>query len=207
MNTWNNQRVSEALNEHEIEQHMAAFRVGLARMDADPDEASRIDALIARTDSPMIGEEGEEVAMAATGADSGKQDRRITIEARQEAERIITDTNLAPRQDAPFDCPNDHRFTVPFAAESERPHAWECRVCGAMATAATGEMPSPAKTRSPRSRWEMLVERHSITSLEDAIEERLATIRDRRSGMGHSADAEGPSATRGSGGTRPVKGP
>ena len=49
-------------------------------------------------------------------------------------------TDLAPRQDVPFDCPNGHHFSVPFAAEAELPPMWECRVCGAMATASTGEL-------------------------------------------------------------------
>jgi RNA polymerase sigma factor (sigma-70 family) len=66
MNTWNDQRVGEALSEHEIEQYMTAFRVGLIRIDADPDEASRIDALIARTDFLMI---GAEVAATEAGVD------------------------------------------------------------------------------------------------------------------------------------------
>ena len=66
MNTWNDQRVGEALSEHEIEQYMTAFRVGLIRIDADPDEASRIDALIARTDFPMI---SAEVAATEAGVD------------------------------------------------------------------------------------------------------------------------------------------
>src|SRR6059058_797932 len=46
-------------------------------------------------------------------------------------------TDLAPRQDVAFDCPNGHHFSVPFAAEAELPPTWECRVCGAIAVAAT----------------------------------------------------------------------
>ena len=50
-------------------------------------------------------------------------------------------TDLAPRQEVAFDCPKGHRFTVPFAAEAEIPANWECRVCGATAVTATGDLP------------------------------------------------------------------
>jgi hypothetical protein len=33
-------------------------------------------------------------------------------------------TDLAPRQDVAFDCPNGHHFSVPFAAEAELPPTW-----------------------------------------------------------------------------------
>ncbi len=51
-------------------------------------------------------------------------------------------TDLAPRQEVAFDCPKGHRFSVPFAAEAEIPAKWECRVCGATATTATGDEPT-----------------------------------------------------------------
>ena len=86
-------------------------------------------------------------------------------------------TDLAPRQDVAFDCPNGHHFSVPFAAEAELPATWECRVCGAVALAATGESPSPKKVKPPRSHWDMLRERRSIADLEQVLAERLALIR------------------------------
>jgi hypothetical protein len=89
-------------------------------------------------------------------------------------------TDLAPRQDVPFDCPGGHHFTVPFAAEAELPATWECRVCGAMATAATGESPSPKKVKPPRSHWDMLMERRTVEDLEAVLAERLEIIRERR---------------------------
>ena len=70
-------------------------------------------------------------------------------------------TDLAPRQDVAFDCPNGHHFSVPFAAEAELPPTWECRICGAIAVAATGESPSPKKVKPPRSHWDMLMERRT----------------------------------------------
>ena len=89
-------------------------------------------------------------------------------------------TDLAPRLDVPFDCPNGHHFSVPFAAEAELPPMWECRVCGAMATASTGDSPSPKKAKPPRSHWDMLMERRTKEDLEAVLAERLEVIRERR---------------------------
>ena len=89
-------------------------------------------------------------------------------------------TDLAPRQDVAFDCPNGHHFSVPFAAEAELPGTWECRVCGAVAIAASGESPSPKKAKPPRSHWDMLMERRTVEDLEAVLAERLQVIRERR---------------------------
>ena len=81
-------------------------------------------------------------------------------------------TDLAPRQDVAFDCPNGHHFSVPFAAEAELPGTWECRVCGSIAIAATGESPSPKKAKPPRSHWDMLME-HRTWNLEAVLAEQV----------------------------------
>jgi hypothetical protein len=49
-----------------------------------------------------------------------------------------------------------------------------------MATAATGESPSPKKVKPPRSHWDMLMERRTLEDLEAVLAERLAVIRERR---------------------------
>jgi rubredoxin len=98
-------------------------------------------------------------------------------------------TDLAPRQDIPFICPKGHEFTVPFAAEADVPASWECRVCGAVATTATGDQPHPKKLKPPRSHWDMLRERRSIADLEQVLAERLALIRAER-GTGGPATQE-----------------
>ncbi len=89
-------------------------------------------------------------------------------------------TDLAPRQEVAFDCSKGHHFTVPFAAEAELPPTWECRVCGAVAFAATGESPAPKKVKPPRSHWDMLLERRTVADLEAVLAERLEVIRGRR---------------------------
>jgi hypothetical protein len=69
---------------------------------------------------------------------------------------------------------------VPFAAEAEIPAKWECRVCGATATTAIGDQPAAAKVKPPRSHWDMLMERRSLSDLEEVLAERLAIIRGQR---------------------------
>ena len=93
-------------------------------------------------------------------------------------------TDLAPRQEVAFDCPKGHRFTVPFAAEAEIPVNWECRICGATAVTATGDLPVPKKVKPPRSHWDMLLERRTVADLEEVLAERLAVIRGQRSAGG-----------------------
>src|SRR5262249_59886760 len=88
----------------------------------------------------------------------------------------VRNPDLAPRQEIAFDCPKGHHFTVPFAAEAEVPATWECRVCGTIAFTVTGDQPSPKKTKPPRSHWDMLRERRSITDLEEGLAERLSPV-------------------------------
>jgi hypothetical protein len=49
-----------------------------------------------------------------------------------------------------------------------------------MATAATGQSPSPKKAKPPRSHWDMLMERRTVEDLEAVLAERLEVIRERR---------------------------
>src|ERR1700759_661648 len=114
-------------------------------------------------------------------------------------------TDLAPRQDVPFDCPNGHHFSVPFAAEAELPPMWECRVCGAMAMASTGESPSPKKVKPPRSHWDMLMERRTVEDLEAVLAERLEVVKERRA-VEARASADGANHGHRNPGRRPPPG-
>src|SRR5208283_2667136 len=109
-------------------------------------------------------------------------------------------TDLAPRQEVAFDCPKGHHFTVPFAAEAELPPTWECRVCGAVAFAATGESPAPKKVKPPRSHWDMLLERRTVADLEAVLAERLEVIRGRRCAPGVKSRGAAMPAPGGAGG-------
>src|SRR5579875_1541667 len=98
-------------------------------------------------------------------------------------------TDLAPRQDVAFDCPSGSHFTVPLAAEAGLTATCECRICGSVAIAASGESPSPKKVKPPRSHWDMLMERRTVEDLEAVLAERLEIIRERRSAeRGRDAD-------------------
>ena len=94
-------------------------------------------------------------------------------------------TDLAPRQEVIFDCEKGHRFSVPFSAEADIPAKWECRVCGAPAITTSGDQPAAAKVKPPRSHWDMLMERRTISDLEEVLAERLAII---RSGRGEATE-------------------
>lgn len=89
-------------------------------------------------------------------------------------------TDLAPRQDVSYDCPNGHEFTVPFSTEAEIPATWECRYCGTNALKVDGEMPQSKKSKPPRTHWDMLMERRSVDDLEEVLAERLEALRAQR---------------------------
>jgi hypothetical protein len=98
-------------------------------------------------------------------------------------------TDLAPRQDVAFDCPNGHVTAVPMASDAELPATWECRVCGAPAKLRHGDAVEPKKGKTARTHWDMLLERRSIEDLEEVLAERLAELHARspRGGQRKSA--------------------
>jgi hypothetical protein len=85
-------------------------------------------------------------------------------------------TDLAPRHDVVYDCPNGHRTAVPMSDDAELPGAWECRTCGVRATLRDGVGSEPKKGRVVRSHWDMLLERRSLDDLEEVLAERLAEL-------------------------------
>ena len=95
------------------------------------------------------------------------------------AQSYETDEGVAaaPRQEVSYDCPHGHRFTVPFSVEAEVPVVWECRVCGVEALRVDGDRPEPKKSKSPRTHWDMLMERRTVGELEELLAERLALLR------------------------------
>jgi hypothetical protein len=86
-------------------------------------------------------------------------------------------TDLAPRIEVVFDCPNGHETRMPMAAEAELPATWECRTCGAAALLRDGEAPAARAGKPIRTHWDMLLERRSLDDLEDVLNERLAELR------------------------------
>jgi hypothetical protein len=77
---------------------------------------------------------------------------------------------------AHYDCPQGHVTVVPFSAEAEVPPLWECR-CGAEALLRDAERPQAKPTRPARTHWDMLLERRTISELEELLQERLHLLR------------------------------
>ncbi|HET7531127.1 MAG TPA: RNA polymerase-binding protein RbpA [Mycobacteriales bacterium] len=85
-------------------------------------------------------------------------------------------TDLAPRQDVSYDCPHGHVTAVPMSSDAELPATWECRICGATALLRDGAEPEAKKIKTPRTHWDMLLERRSIEDLEEVLAERIAEL-------------------------------
>ena len=89
-------------------------------------------------------------------------------------------TELAPRHQTVYDCPDGHATTVPFAAEADVPPTWECRTCGATALLRDGEQPEPKKGKPARTHWDMLLERRTPAELEEVLAERLTVLHEQQ---------------------------
>jgi hypothetical protein len=82
-----------------------------------------------------------------------------------------------------YRCANEHDTQVVFAAEAELPQTWQCKQC-----ALEGTLLEDGKKvtldanddKTPRSHWEMLLERRTREELEEILQERLEYIRARR---------------------------
>ena len=93
-----------------------------------------------------------------------------------------TERNTAPieRQYAEYRCPQGHLVTVPFADDAELPDTWECKYDGSPAKLVGGAEPAPKKVKPPRTHWDMLLERRSVSDLEVLLNERLELLAERR---------------------------
>ena len=92
-----------------------------------------------------------------------------------------TDDNVAfaERQRVRYDCVCGKEIILTFAMEAEIPSLWECR-CGAQALLRGGERPEPKAERRVRTHWDMLLERRSLSDLEELLTERLLLLRESR---------------------------
>ncbi len=84
---------------------------------------------------------------------------------------------FAARQQVPYVCPNGHQFSMTFAEEADFPAIWECPRCGAEALRAETDKPDAKPSKTPRTHWDMLLERRSIDELEELLSERLDLLR------------------------------
>lgn len=99
-----------------------------------------------------------------------------------ESERGV---NYSARATFTFECVNEHTTTLVFAAEAEIPQTWQCRQCDSQAILLENGKKvilDASEDKTPRSHWEMLLERRTRDELEEILQERLDYIRARRAG-------------------------
>jgi hypothetical protein len=91
--------------------------------------------------------------------------------------------SYSPRTKYEFLCPNGHSSEIVFALDAELPETWQCKSCSEFGTLLKDGKPktlSLQEIKTPKSHWDMLLERRSKVELELILKERLAYIKARR---------------------------
>jgi hypothetical protein len=91
--------------------------------------------------------------------------------------------NYSPRSRSSYQCPNGHLSEIVFSQDAELPETWQCKSCREQAVLLKNGKPMELDLedlKTPRSHWEMLLERRTKIELEEILKERLAYIRARR---------------------------
>ncbi|AQX80386.1 RNA polymerase-binding protein RbpA [Plantibacter sp. VKM Ac-2885] len=113
-------------------------------------------------------------------ADRSLRGMRLGAQSLQTEEGVI----FSARSNHIYRCQSCEReTTMTFAADAEVPELWECRHCGAEAVLLVDSKPvvvDRGDVKTPRSHWDMLLERRSRDELEELLEERLSYLRARR---------------------------
>ena len=89
----------------------------------------------------------------------------------------------SPRTKHSYQCPDLHLSEMVFSQDAELPTTWQCKSCPKQATLLTdGKLTKLDidEIKTPRSHWEMLLERRSKEELEEILKERISYIRARR---------------------------
>ncbi len=92
---------------------------------------------------------------------------------------------FAARQQVGYTCTQGHAFEITMSVEAEIPATWECPRCGAEALAVNGPAKEEKAEKPVRTHWDMLLERRSISELEDILTERLELLRGGEIGPAH----------------------
>jgi hypothetical protein len=82
-----------------------------------------------------------------------------------------------------YQCSMGHVSDIIFAADAEAPETWECKTCSREAIRLIDGSAMELtfhEEKTPRSHWEMLLERRTIEQLEEILDEQLANLRARR---------------------------
>jgi hypothetical protein len=119
---------------------------------------------------------------AQKGEQLGQQTMRGTRIGKQSLESEVG-VDYSPRTKYQFLCPNGHSSEIVFAQDAEMPETWQCKSCSEFGTLLKDGKPitlSITEIKTPKSHWEMLLERRSKVELEVILKERLAYIKARR---------------------------
>ena len=85
---------------------------------------------------------------------------------------------FAERQMISYECPLAHVVVVPMSLEAEIPQTWECPECGQVAALRGEDEPeSDEPKKTPRTHWDMLLERREMDDLKILLDERLEMLR------------------------------
>lgn len=84
----------------------------------------------------------------------------------------------APRQRVEYRTEDGERVFVIFAAEAEIPPTWTAK-SGKEAVLVDGSKPDASHEKPVRTHWDMLLERRSMEELEQTLQQRLESYRER----------------------------
>ncbi|MEU6855832.1 RNA polymerase-binding protein RbpA [Rothia kristinae] len=84
----------------------------------------------------------------------------------------------APRQRVEYRTEDGERVFVIFAAEAEIPPTWTAK-SGKVAVLVDGSKPDVSHEKPVRTHWDMLLERRSMEELEQTLQQRLESYRER----------------------------
>lgn len=113
-------------------------------------------------------------------ADRSLRGMRIGSHSLQSEEGV----EFSPRKTSVFRSPDGSTFEVTFAAEADVPEVWQNPKTGreGRLVDADGELVQREETaaKTPRTHWDMLLERRTTDELEELLQERLSYLRSRR---------------------------
>jgi hypothetical protein len=92
---------------------------------------------------------------------------------------------FAARQQVGYKCTRGHTFEITMSVEADLPATWECPRCGAEGLSIDGIEREEKAEKPVRTHWDMLLERRSISELEDILTERLELLRGGAIGPAH----------------------
>lgn len=113
-------------------------------------------------------------------ADRSLRGMRLGSQSLQSEEGV----EFASRIKAVYQTSDGSTFDVIFSAEAEVPEVWESPKTGqeGILLTASGKpvVPEVHEVKTPRTHWDMLLERRTRAELEELLEERLTYLRTRR---------------------------